>query len=78
MNRPSKHDHRSVINYIENKQPLLEGDRSFIYHLEDLVTTRCGRESGLLDALVETMLRWYPNRLSKVYLLAGQPPGTSD
>ena len=62
MNRPSRHDHRSVVNYVENEQPLLEGDRDFIYHAEDLVTIRGGRETAWLDAVVEKVLRWYPCR----------------
>ena len=66
MNRPSKQDHRSVVNYIQNEQPLMEGDRNFIYHQEDLVTIRSGRENAWLDALIEKVLRWYPCKPIKV------------
>ena len=73
MNRPSQHDHRSVINYVENEQPLLEGDRDFIYHQEDLVTLRGGRENAWLDAIVEKVLRWYPCGPIKVRLRCMRP-----
>ena len=66
LNAPTDRDHASVSNYIANEQPLMEADRDFIYHKEDLVTIRAGREHAWLDAAVEAFLRWYPCRPVKV------------
>lgn len=68
MNRPTDRDHSSVSNYFQNEQPLMESDRDFLYHKEDLVTIRAGREHAWLDAAVENLLRWYPCAPVKVLL----------
>ncbi len=61
-NRPGGRDYKSVKNYIWNKQPLLEGDREFIYNKDDLITLRPGRETAWLDSLVESFLKLFPRR----------------
>ena len=74
MNKPSTHDHRSVINFFENVEPLVEEERKFIYHQEDLVTIRAGRENAWLDAVVEKFLRLYPCRPMKVRMSSSLRP----
>ena len=58
MTKPSDRDHTSVVNFIENGQPLIETERQFVYHKEDLITLRNGRDITWLDALVERTLRF--------------------
>lgn len=69
MNKPSDRDHSSVIRFLENEGPLMEKDRNFIYHKEDLVTLRSGREHAWLDTAVENMLRWLRCRPIEVSIL---------
>ena len=66
LNKPSDRDYASVATYIENDQPLMETDRGFIKHKEDLVAIKGGRENAWLDAAVESVLRWYPCKPMKV------------
>ena len=68
MNKPSDRDHASVAMYFQNDQPLMETDRGWIRHKEDLVTIRGGRENAWLDAAIESVLRWYPCEPIKVNL----------
>ena len=56
MNKPSDRDHRSVVNFIENYQPLAEADRGFVYQKEDLVALRNSRDITWLDRGVERFL----------------------
>ncbi|TVY75979.1 hypothetical protein LSUE1_G005072, partial [Lachnellula suecica] len=56
-NRPPQRDYNSVANFIRHKKPLLEGDDDFIYHKEDLITLRPGRESAWLDAAVQRIMK---------------------
>lgn len=58
LNRPADRDHTSVINFLQNRNPLFESEQSFIYEKEDLITLRPGRETAFLDAFVERMLKW--------------------
>jgi hypothetical protein len=37
MNKPHERDHRSLVNFIENHQPLVGGERDFVYCLDDLL-----------------------------------------
>lgn len=65
MNKPTARDQQSVKNYLENgslvdgkmERPLLQADTEFVFHKEDLVTLRPGRESAWLDAFVERILK---------------------
>ena len=65
MNKPAARDQQSVQYFLENGslvdgqsiRPLLQGDTEFVYHKEDLITLRPGRESAWLDALVERLLK---------------------
>lgn len=58
FNKPTSDEWRSVENYVWNKKQLDEKECRFIYHKEDLVTLRPGREHAWLDSSVEKMLRW--------------------
>ena len=49
-------------NYFWNEQPVVEEDRQFLLHREDLVSVRPVREHAWLDDAVHTLLRWYPYR----------------
>jgi hypothetical protein len=46
-----------VENFINNRQPLVPSEQSFIYCKEDLITLRPGREHAWLDCAVERLLR---------------------
>lgn len=59
FNRPSDADWKSVKTYLFNRKPLIEDERSWIYHKEDLLTLRGGREHAWLDDGVEHLLRWF-------------------
>ena len=76
LSRPTDRDHASVSNYFANHKPLMEADRDFLYHKEDLVTIRAGREHAWLDAAVESFLRWYPCRPVKVRRLSNILPSS--
>lgn len=58
FNKPTSDEWHSVENYVWNKKQLDEKECRFIYHKEDLVTLRPGREHAWLDSSVEKMLRW--------------------
>lgn len=58
LNRPSKGDYTSVCNYMDNRQPLLEAESTWIRQTEDLITLRVGREHALLDSGIERLLKW--------------------
>jgi hypothetical protein len=58
MNKPSRSEHRSVWNYFQNTNPVVEEERSFILHWEDLLTLRPGREHAWLDSAIERVLRY--------------------
>lgn len=76
MNKPAARDQQSVQRFLENGslvdgqsiRPLLQGDTEFVYHREDLITLRPGRESAWLDALVERMLKVFHCRAIQVSL----------
>jgi hypothetical protein len=61
-NRPATRDYKSVVNFIRNTRPLVEGDSEFIYNRDDLVTLRPGRESAWLDLFLERILVVLPRR----------------
>jgi hypothetical protein len=58
FNKPGHDEWRSVENYIWNNKQIEEKETRFIYHKEDLVTLRPGREHAWLDTSVEKMLKW--------------------
>ena len=60
--RPTTRDYNSVVNFIRNTRPLVEGDSEFIYNRDDLVTLRPGRESAWLDSFLERILAVLPRR----------------
>jgi hypothetical protein len=59
FNKPASDDWQSVENYIYNNKQVEERETRFIYHKEDLVTLRPGREHAWLDSSVEKMLKWF-------------------
>ena len=64
MQRPSKRDWRSVKNWIQGRNPLVETEQKFILRKEDLVTLRSGREGAGFDSVVERMLSRTDNFLT--------------
>ncbi|EON69660.1 hypothetical protein W97_08941 [Coniosporium apollinis CBS 100218] len=58
LNKPSSAEYTSVERYLDNNNPLQQEEASFVYHKEDLITLRPGREHAWLDAAVEKLLRW--------------------
>ena len=60
MNKPTRADYTSVLNFMENRSPQLYAkEQEFIYHKDDLVALRLGRENAWLDVIVERMLRFF-------------------
>ena len=49
-----------------NRKPLIESERSWIYHKEDLLTLRAGREHAWLDDGIEHLLRWFHSPIVEV------------
>lgn len=68
MNRPSRSDYRSVVNYMVNNKPLIKAERSFVRHRGDLVTLRPGREHAWLDSAIEHALRIFHCRFIEVII----------
>lgn len=56
--KPSSDEWQSVENYIWNRKEIDEQETRFVYHKEDLITLRPGREHAWLDRSVERLLRW--------------------
>lgn len=57
FNRPAPTDYQSVGRYMDNRKPLSEEEASWIYHKEDMITLRPGREHAWLDDVVEGLLK---------------------
>ncbi|KAL8784331.1 MAG: hypothetical protein Q9213_004040 [Squamulea squamosa] len=58
LEKPTARDYRSVLHYMENDGgQLYEGEMSWIYDKEDLVSLRPGREHAWLDGMLERLLR---------------------
>ena len=53
---PSTWERKSVMNYMENNKPVTEAAGRYIYEQEDLITSRPGRESLLLDRFIDRTL----------------------
>ena len=53
---PSKRDYRSVRRWFWNVTPLVEKEREFIKHREDIITLHNGREWSTFDEIVEKLL----------------------
>lgn len=66
FNRPASSDYESVGQYMNNRKPLCEEEASWIYHKEDMVALRAGREHAWLDDVVEGLLRLCHGRLVEV------------
>ena len=68
LNPPSTRDYTSVLNFMElDGGQLYERESEFIYHKEDLVTLKPGREYAWLDGCVERILQKCRCRLLRVY-----------
>jgi hypothetical protein len=66
LNRPTSAEYTSVENFMDNEKPVPRPQFSFIYHKEDLVTLRAGREHAWLDSQVEKLLKACDGRLVQV------------
>lgn len=64
-NRPPERDWKSVAYFVTGKAPLAEGEMDFVFHKEDLITLRPGREHAWLDTVVSKIIRALPRRLMK-------------
>ena len=60
---PSNSEYESVGHYMNNRQPLVEEEATWINHKEDMVSLRSGREHAWLDGMVEGLLRRFHCRL---------------
>ena len=69
LQRPSNRDYRSVCNWLEAEQPLVEGEQAFIRCREDLHTFRHGRECAGFEGAVESTLHKLPKRLTQKLFL---------
>ncbi|KAI9710487.1 MAG: hypothetical protein M1820_002623 [Bogoriella megaspora] len=54
--KPSKRDYKSVRSWFWNETPLVQKERQFIKHKEDIVTLHNGREWSAFDEVVEKFL----------------------
>lgn len=58
FNTPADSEHRSVVNFMLNNKPLGSPEDTWVYHKEDMLTLRPGREHAFLDSTIENILRW--------------------
>ncbi|KAI9711810.1 MAG: hypothetical protein M1820_001955 [Bogoriella megaspora] len=58
FNTPAPGDYQSVVNYMNDKTPLVEDEAQWVKHREDMVTLRGGREHAWLDSGIEHCLKW--------------------
>lgn len=65
-NRPSASEYRNVCRYISQNKPLVRQELEYIWHKEDLVTLRPGRDHAWLDRSIEHFLRLQPFGFIKV------------
>jgi hypothetical protein len=70
MHRPSQGDYASVLNFMENRTPLIQPEGDWVYREEDLITLRAGREHAWLDSGIEKVLKWLHCDLLEVRLLS--------
>ncbi|TVY85009.1 hypothetical protein LSUE1_G003434 [Lachnellula suecica] len=56
FNRPPTRDYLSIRRYFDEQDPVSNME-SYIYHKEDIVTLKPGREHSWLDSFVESILR---------------------
>ena len=66
FNKPANSEYKSVETYINNTKPLVKEESSFIYHKEDFVSLRRGREHAWLDSSIEKLLRLLNCKLIEV------------
>lgn len=65
MQRPSRRDYKSVRNWFQNNEPIIQQEMSFVRCKEDLVSLRTGREYAGFDSLVERCLSRLDSMLVK-------------
>ena len=65
FNRPPARDYLSVKSYFDEETPLCNIE-SYIYHKEDLISLKPGRENAWLDVAVEKILQKLPYKLIRV------------
>ncbi len=69
LGQPSKRDYQSVLNFMENNGgQFFEEESEFIYHKNDLVTLRPGREYAWLDGTIERILQTFRCKILAVGL----------
>lgn len=56
LNKPASRDYKSVKNFFDNETPLCD-DEYYIYHKEDIITLKPGRENAWLDGIIERILQ---------------------
>ncbi|KAE8446891.1 hypothetical protein EG329_011522 [Mollisiaceae sp. DMI_Dod_QoI] len=59
LNKPAARDYKSVEGFIFDKKPLVDEESGYIYHKEDLITLRDGRETAILDSFTEILLKTF-------------------
>lgn len=63
LNKPGSGEYESVSHYLTGMKPVERSERSYINHVEDLVTLRPGREHAWLDTAIEKLLKLFKCRL---------------
>ncbi|TVY43735.1 hypothetical protein LOCC1_G005188 [Lachnellula occidentalis] len=65
FSRPPTRDYLNIRKYFDEQAPLCNVE-SYIYHREDIVTLKPGREHSWLDSIVESILRRLSGRIVRV------------
>lgn len=66
MRHPTTSEYRSLRNLCHYEQQLSERDEAWVKWKEDMVTLRPGRDHAWLDTAIETALRLFNCKLTKV------------
>ncbi|KAK7918079.1 hypothetical protein PG985_009953 [Apiospora marii] len=59
LGKYAERDYQSVESHMHNTKPLMDEEYRFIYHKEDLITLRDGREMAVLDSITERLLQTF-------------------
>jgi hypothetical protein len=63
---PARHNRQSVANVIWNDSQLAEEDRSYIRHIDDLVTFCADKESTWVHEIAQFFFKWTSRRFARV------------
>jgi hypothetical protein len=55
--KPSDSEHRSVGQFLKNRNHIGKKEATWIQHKEDIITLRTGREHAWLDKILERILK---------------------